>query len=138
MATELEDILAQLATIEAAITGVAAAHEMTPEALGSLPAFTNQPIAAESHLSAGKLCKGLYTIRSTLWVARGDLKVAENTARPFLNRFEDAIFTDPTLGGKCETVVGPIRATYGTMLWAETPYIGWTFDLTVKKERTIT
>lgn len=132
-ATALELVITQLATVETAIAGVAVAHDQTPESLGSLPAFVNYPSSGEAvHMATDSY--ELHTIIAELHVARGDQKVAEATARPFIQLFFNAVFADDTLAGTCATVRG-IRYRYGGLTFAGVEHIGVRFEVDVKLRR---
>lgn len=135
-ATALELVITQLATMEATISGVAVAHDQTPESLGSLPAFINYLSAGEAWQMATDSYE-LHTIVAELFCGRGDLKVAESTARPYFQLFVNALFADPTLSGTCATVVSPIRYRYGTLTFAGVEYVGFRFDVQVKIRRVV-
>ena len=136
-ATALELVITQLATVEAAIAGVAVAHDKTPESLGSLPAFINYPSSGEALHEAGT-SRELHTIIAEVFIGRGDQKVAESTARPFINLFMDAIWADDTLASTCATVRG-IRYRYGALPWpgVEGGYVGVRFEVDIKLQRVL-
>lgn len=135
--TAYEDVLAQVATIEAAIAGVGRAYEKPPEALSVLPAFVNVPLRGEAEYSAGEGIKEINTLVAVVYVARGDSQTGEDKARPFVNLFADAIYTDPTLGGTVDTVI-TIRHSYGKVLWGLSEwFIGIRFEVDFKMRRII-
>jgi len=136
MATALEDIFTQLQTIEAAITGVNKAYNQTPEAISVLPCFINFPGSSEAVAVAG-VSKGIYIVISKLFVNRAQgLSGAESAARPFLNRFEDAILGNPTLNSTVNSVLA-VRSTYGEMMYGGEVYLGFRFEIEFKLERAL-
>ncbi len=50
----------------------------------------------------------------------------------------NAIMADPTLGGTVDTVVDPITYTFGAMEWAGLETIGYSYEIVVKIQETIT
>ena len=136
-ATAYENVLAKMATIETAITGVGIAYEKAPEALSVLPAFVNYPLRGDSEYSAGEGVKDIRTLLTVCYVARGDSQTGENKARPFIDLFENAIYADPTLGGTVDTVI-TIRHSYGKVLWGLSEwFIGIRFEMDFKMRRTL-
>ncbi len=135
--TAYEDVLGQMATIEAAIAGVGVAYERAPEGLTVLPAFVNYPLRGESEYSAGEGVKDIRTLLTVCYVARGDSQTGEDKARPFIDLFEDAVYADPTLGGTVDTVI-TIRHSYGKVLWGLSEwFIGIRFEVDFKMRRII-
>lgn len=136
-ATAYENVLAKMATLEAAISGVGIAYEKAPEGLTVLPAFVNYPLRGDSEYSAGEGVKDIRTLLAVVYVARGDSQTSENKARPFIDLFENALYKDPTLGGTVDTVI-TIRHSYGKVLWGLSEwFIGIRFEVDFKMRRTI-
>lgn len=133
----IEDIITQLAALEATITGVKNAYDETPEALGPLPAFINYPRLGRLHFSTADGKQNDHTIRCDLLVARGHLPTAENLARPFINRFQVKLAANITLGGTVSTI-NDIRYEYGEIKIAEESFVGIRFEVDVKEIGTIT
>ncbi len=133
MTTALEDLITQLVVVETAISGVAAAHAAVPEALGSMPAFINFPSAGSAEMTPG-VSHELHTVVAELHVARGDQKVAEAAARPFIQLFLNALWADPTIGGKCDSV-NEVRYRYGRLDWNEEHHLGIRFEVDLRQRR---
>ena len=118
MPQKVEAIIDRLVTLEAALTGVEAAYDETPESIGSLPAFINYPLRGDAAWLKFDGCTSNYTIAAELHVARIDLPEAEKYARPIINPFITAVFGDRTLDSTVSEVEA-IRWRYGTATFAE-------------------
>lgn len=136
MATAFEDVLTQLATVERTITGVKEAYDRTPEKLVVFPSFINYPARGETTMEAASQLHSLYTVVCELHVMRGVLPEAEAVARPFINRFEDAIFADPTLDSTV-SVVNAVRHNYGSVEYAGEQHMVCRFEVDFKLRRAL-
>ncbi len=136
MTTALDNVFTQMQVIEAAIAGVVVAYNKTPEALSVFPCFINYPRTGRTIGEAKNQMQSLYTIVAALHVARGILPEAESIARPFINLFEDAIFTDPTLAGTVMTV-NEVRHTYGEVMFGSERHLACMFELDIKMRRAV-
>ena len=136
MATALDNVFAWMQVIEAAIAGVVVAYDKTPEALSVFPCFINYPRTGRTIGEAKLQMESLYTIVAELHVARGILPEAESIARPFINLFEDAIFTDPTLAGTVMTV-NEIRHSYGQLTFGSETHLGCRLEVDIKFRRAV-
>ena len=128
MTTTVESIIDALVTLEKALAGVAAAHDETPESLNALPAFVNYPGPTESSWGSFGAIQRTYTVVAELHVARGELKRAEAVCRPYINKFEAAVYADPTLGGVVLHVPS-IRTRYGQSEWAGQQFLTVRFEV---------
>ncbi len=136
MTTALDNVFTQMQVIEAAIAGVVVAYNKTPEALSVFPCFINYPRTGRTIGEAKNQMESLYTIVAELHVARGILPEAESIARPFINLFEDAIYTDPTLAGTVMTV-NEINHSYGQLMFGNETHLGIRFDVSIKMRRAV-
>lgn len=127
MAT-VESIIDALVTLEKAITGIAAAHDETPESLNALPAFVNYPATTETTWGTFGSVERVYTIVAELHVARPELKRAEAVCRPYINRFEAAVLADHTLGGVV-LHIPTVRSRYGESEWGSVPHLVIRFEV---------
>jgi len=133
----IQDIITQLAALEATITGIKNAYDETPEALGALPAFINYPRLGRLHFSTSDGKQNDHTIRCDLLVARGHLPKAENLARPFIDLFQVKLAANFSLGGTVSTIK-EIRYDYGVIEYAGESFVGIRFEVDVKEIGTIT
>jgi len=137
----IENIITQLAVLEAEITGVVVAHDETPEALGEFPCFVNYPLVGELHFDAAEFAISDHTIRCELRVARGHLPEAENLARPFITLFRDKMAANLTLNGSVTSIM-TIRYEYGVLTWAagtpkEEKHFGIRFEVDVEHKESV-
>jgi hypothetical protein len=135
--TATEAVITQLSTIEALITGVARACDTTPEHVGEFPYFVNFPRIGSTKRVPGNMLESLYTLKAELHVARGVLPEADRLARPFINLFEDAVWTDPTLAGTV-TAVNDVRHEYVVFVIRDEQHLGIRFEIDVKIRRPVT
>ena len=126
-------VLTQLAVVEAALSGVARAHDETPENLGEFPCFINYPRSGTITAGPGGVqqVKGLHTVVAELHITRQDLPTAESIARPYLDSFPKAIWSDPTLAGTVNTVL-EIRYQYGRLEFGGERHLGVRFEIDFK------
>ena len=136
MTTAIENLLTQLATLEATITGVVEAHVNPPENLFAFPSFINYVETGEVTSDASLQMMGLYTIVCEAHLSRAVLPEAVSLATPLINRFEDAIYTDPTLNSTV-TTVNAIRLEFGTVPYGTETHLGVRFRLEVKMRRLV-
>lgn len=136
MATTYEAVFTALAAIERGITGVEEAYDRTPEKLVVFPSFINYPATGETIMESANQLRSLYTLVAELHVMRGILPEAEAIVRPFINRFEDAIYADLTLTSTVATV-NAIRHRYGSVEHAGEQHMVCRFELDIKIRRAI-
>lgn len=133
----VEDIITELAALEATITGVAVAHDTSPEAVGDFPCFVNFPIRGVLHFSTADGKQNDHTIACILLVARGNLPTAEADTRPFIDLFQIKLAGAFSLGGTVSTI-NEIRYEYGNIKYAGEDFIGIRFEVDVKEIGSIT
>ena len=127
---EIHEIIAELATIQGAITGVKHAFAEAPESLGDVPAFLNFPSGGvPTRIVSGRQI--VHTIRMQLFVTRNVLPQAEKELRPYLKLTMDAFDHNLRLNGKASTSM-ITRYTYGRLEYAKVEYLGISFDIDVK------
>ncbi len=132
--TELEDALAQLATIEAGIEGVVEAHDRLPESIIAMPCFVNYDLSGEAQFPGVGEIIDLITVVAELHVARGILSEADAIMRPFTTRFVNAIRDDVTWGGKV-TTTNAIRWRKVQFGEGDTLNVGYRFEIDIKLRR---
>ena len=132
----IQAIITQLATVEAAIDGVVAAYDETPESLNEFPCFINYPVSGTYRCGSGTMKAGIQTIGAELHVTREVLPEAEAVARPFIDLFTDAIFEDIQLDSNCVAVT-EIRWEYGQLKFANETHLGVKFLLDVSVRETV-
>lgn len=136
MTTAIENLLTKLAVIERTIAGVVEAHVNPPENLFAFPSFINYFESGETTSDASLQMMGLYTIVCEAHLSRAILPEATALATPLINLFEDAIYTDPTLGGNVMTV-NAIRIEFGTVPYGTETHLGIRFRLDLKMRRLV-
>lgn len=134
----IADVITELRRIEATLPGVKAAYDATPESMTVMPCFVNYPISGESKTDAATMLTEFHTIVSELHVARGVLPVAEATARPFIERFIDAVWKGLYVDrlNHSVTTVNAIRYRYVTFTAGDDVHIGIRFETDIKILRT--
>ena len=130
----IQNVITQLATLEATITGIAAAHDETPESINQFPTFLNFPAEGsfDRHMAHG-IRRHTYTIKAQLFFGKADQKSAESKARPFLYLFMEMLDTHIFLNNSCITSKLAHWA-YGKLEMNKTIYLGYDFDIEVVED----
>jgi hypothetical protein len=129
----VENIITQLATLEAEITGVQAAHDETPESLNEFPCFINYHGRSTLNWGAGEGGKSLHTIICELHVSRAVSEEAELAARPFIKLFRDKLAANTTLNGAVDTINEVRAETVAFIMSAAEQHLGIRFEVDVKE-----
>ncbi len=113
-----------------AISGIKEAPDSPPENAGQFPFAVTYPRNGQVDDPGWR--KGLHTIFTEFHTSRVLLGSAITATMGYMDAFEDAIARDPRLGGTVDTIVFPIRYTFGRMEWNGIPTIGVRYEITVK------
>lgn len=133
----IQNIITQLATLEAEITGIQAAYDETPESLSEFPCCINLPRRGTLTWGAGE-GKSLHTILCELHVGRAVSEEAELTARPFIKLFRDKLAANTSLNGSCDSVI-EVRYEYVRfVVGRESEHLGVRFEVDVKETEAVT
>jgi len=133
----VESIIAQLAIIEAGITGIKVAYDKAPEALGELPAVLNFPREGEiERHAAGGIRLVKHSLGVQVFVVRGVLEQAEAELRPFLKRFMDTMDINISINGTCFTSQLK-NYRYGRLEYGGEQYLGIDFTLVAEEKEQV-
>jgi len=134
----IQAIITELATLEAGITGIAAAYDETPDSLSEFPCFINYPKSGRLHFSATNGGQSDHTIVCELRYSKLISTEAEAKMRPFVKLFRDKLAANLTLNGTVDTI-NDIRYEYGRLgTMAGEEYLVIRFEVDVKETETIT
>lgn len=132
----LESVLEKLAEIEGQIEGAAEAYAYQPEAMAVFPCFINFPVRGIDTREEATTVRSMYTLGVELHVTRTILPQSERLCRPFVIRFADAIWQDPTLGGIVTTVL-QVRHGLMPILFNSEVHAGIRFEIDIKMRRAV-
>ena len=135
----LAAIITQMATIEAAITGIKHAYDNPDEAINEPPCFVNVPDGPPVVLrSPGSVRQTTHRIKALCLVVRGgSITTADKELRPYLEATFSAFDAKITLNGACAHS-RIVSAKYGEISWGGQPYLGWSFELEVMERNIVT
>lgn len=105
-----------------------------PPAAGFTPFSVTYPDEGDMDSEQIPATRGLHYIISEIHVSATDLALAIERTIPMVEAFCKAVLADPTLGGACDTVVGPITYKFGRLSWGgkQDEHIGIRFRVQVK------
>jgi RNA recognition motif-containing protein len=132
----IQNIITQIATLQAEITGIKRAFDETPDSLNEFPCFVNFPSSGDIERIPGQR-KTKHIIKMQLRVIRADLPSAENKVRPFLDSVLDKFDANITLNGAVSRSA-IIHYDYGSLPWGGREYLGISFDIEVWETETLT
>ena len=133
----LQTIITQVATLEAAITGIKRAHDNTPDSLNELPAFVNIPASADIERDPHVRIT-THLIKMELFVLRHtSLQSAETKLRPFVALTLDKFDANLTLGTTCWSS-WIVHYDYGVLTFGGQQYLGIVFDLKAIEREAVT
>lgn len=133
----IDDIIAKIQDCAAA-AGAKYAPDFPPEQSAVYPFAVTYPSRAKwTSLGAGAM-KGLVTVTTEIHVQRRDLARDVERANVFAQGFPNEIWNDPTLGGKVDTVLAVRQVSFGSLSWAGTDTLGYTFEIDFKVEPILT
>jgi len=131
MADALDNVITEITTLMAAMTGINQAPEYPPEGLNDPPMVITYHVRAPFTYSAG-ITFGLHTIHCDVLLSRSNLPADEAQARPYIIRGLNALAANVTLSDTCShcllrEVIGP-----GIFPYAGANYYGVRYVLEVK------
>ena len=128
----VQTIIAQLAVLQAEITGIRQAFAETPDKLNAFPCFVNFPSEGDIDRAPSQR-KVKHIIKMQLRVTRADLPSAENKVRPFLDLVLDKFDANISLNGTAHRSA-ITHYDYGELPWGGRTYLGISFDIEVWEE----
>lgn len=119
-----------------AVDGIRAAPAYPPDSMAVYPFTVCYPGSGTwERMSDWK--KGLHTVNLEVHWARKDLYRDVEKAAAFAETIPNAILSDPTLGGHCETITA-VSYSFGAMQYGGVDTIGYRYQVTFKDETAIT
>lgn len=132
----IENIIAQVAVIQATISGVVQAFDNPPSSLNAFPCFVNFMGPAEVNYTPSRR-ETKHTIMMQLYLSKQVTPEAERLLRPFVDRVLDAFGQKLQLNATCAysmiTGYDPGVLTYGGH-----QYVGISFSLLAVEHESIT
>lgn len=98
---------------------------------------TTAPVAGSAEVGGQK--KELHTIFTEIHLNRGLFGEAIERALDMHPKIVDVLCKNPTLGATVDTIIYPIRHSFGRLDWGaqENVHIGWRYEIDVKLHTTI-
>jgi hypothetical protein len=125
----VDTIIAQVAAIAGAITGIKRAHAYAPESLVELPAVIIVPNTGDVDRPRRPSLRQMdHNLKMVVLVNRAELTQADQEARPFIDAFIRAFDQHLTLNGTAMDS-GITHYAYGKVAWGGVDYLGVEFNL---------
>lgn len=128
--------IAEIQDIAREIHNIKDAPVLIPEGEPSFPFAISYPRTGTLDLEAGQK-KGLHTIFTEIHMSRGLLGTAVEQVLNIMVNFESALLGNVTLSGAVDTIVFPIKYTFGRLEWGNTATVGIRYEITVKIHESI-
>jgi len=134
MSKSLDNACKALQTVAAGLESVEKAEEYAKES-ATLGVFAVS-YPEEGEVDAAQLpeTKSIHTIITEIHFKTVALELTLADAIPMIEEFAIAALADPTLGGTCDTIVGPIHYRFGYLNWGgkKESHVGPQFRIKVK------
>jgi len=124
-------VITKLAEIESGLSGIKHAYDETPEALTVFPCCINYPLRGTITGGPAGVRTGIHVVVCEFHLSRQILPQAEAMARPYIDSFANAIWSDPRLGGVVDTVL-ELRYEYGRLTFAGEEHLGLRWEVEFK------
>jgi hypothetical protein len=129
--TRLGDAYKQIQTVAAGISGVKSAPQDVSELDGGFPFIVTYPRTGEFKLHSAGVQNDLHAAYTELHVSRALLGAGIDQAVEIAEAFADALWADPKLGGKVQSL-NKISYEFGGLSWAGIDTIGFRFTVEFK------
>lgn len=127
----LQQAIAAIQNIAAALSGMRAAPAYAPDSINQFPFAVSYP--AHGSVGGTDFHQARYTIVTEIHVSRRDLPRDMATLMPYVELFTQAVLASPTLGLSATALAGTIEFDFAVMEWAGVPTIGFVFKTPVKQ-----
>jgi hypothetical protein len=124
----LQDAIARIQTLVAAVDGIRASPQYLPEAINIFPYSVCYAGNGSYDFGPSGVMKGLHNIILEIHVARKDLPRDTEKVMDYADSIPLAIMHDPTLGATVSTI-GPITYTFGGMQYGDQLTLGFRFTI---------
>jgi len=125
----LETVLAQIAVIQATITGIKKVYDYAPDSVNSFPAFVSFPNAGDINVTPSRR-ETRHMLKMLLLVSKGHLPSADKKLRPFVELTLDKFDQNVTIGATC-AFSRIVHYDYGALTIGGQTYTGIVFDIEV-------
>lgn len=117
MAKSLDAVCKALQAVALALASVEKADAYAKESSTMMVFAVSYPEEGEIDASQLPNTKSIHTIITEIHFKTTMLESVLPKAIPIIDEFAIAALADPTLGGTCDTIVGPIHYRFGYLSW---------------------
>jgi hypothetical protein len=134
MAKTLDDVIKQLTSVAEGLSSVEAGDSYAKATYNVSVFAVSYPFEGNIDAEQIPATRGLHQIITEIHITTKTLENALPLSIPIIEEFAKAVMADPTLGGTCDTVVGPIEYKFGYLNWGgqKDNHVGPRFFTTVK------